>query len=184
MIYSLGKRRMHTDGEDWYVAPSADVIGLVRLGRGASVWFGAVLRGDSDWIEIGDASNVQDGSIMHSDPGIVVRIGARVSIGHGALLHACEVGDCSLIGNRAIVLDGARIGQHCMIGAGALIPPGREIPDGMVVMGSPGRVVREVTPDEMARIARTSAIYLERGREYRRALESDPRTARVDGEAG
>ncbi len=174
MIYSLGEFSLETDGDDWFVAPSADVIGRVRLARGASIWFAAVLRGDSDWIEIGESTNVQDGTIIHTDPGIVARLGARVSIGHGAMLHACEVGDDTLVGNRAVVLDGARIGRHCLIAAGALVAPGVQVPDGVVMMGVPAKPVREVTAEEIARIERTSAIYRERALEYRSTLRVMP----------
>lgn len=177
MIYTLGEKRVETDGEDYYVAPSAQVIGTVRLGRGASVWFNCVLRGDSDWIEIGAGTNVQDGAIIHTDEGVPVRIGADVTIGHMAFLHGCTVGDGSLIANGAMVLDRVRIGRGCVIAAGALVPPDKEIPDGAVVMGAPGKIVREVTERDRALIARAGEIYRERARHYRAHLRIDERSA-------
>ncbi|MDW8257818.1 MAG: gamma carbonic anhydrase family protein [Gammaproteobacteria bacterium] len=161
MLYSLENRRPEL-AADCYVAPSADLIGSVRLGARASVWFGAVLRGDREWILVGDGSNVQDGTVIHADPGDPVDIGADVTIGHRVLLHGCRVGSYSLIGNGAIVLDRVRIGEHCLIGAGALIPPDKTIPDHSVVLGAPGRIVRTVTEEDMARIAQAAANYRQR----------------------
>lgn len=176
MIYTLGERRIVTHGDDWYVAPGAQVIGSVRLGAGASVWFNAVLRGDGDWIEIGAGTNVQDGSIIHTDEGEPTRIGANVTIGHRVLLHGCTVADDALVGNGAMVLDGASIGRHCLVGAGALVPPGRDIPAGSVVMGAPARIVREVGERELALIAQAAANYRARAHLYRTALRVDART--------
>lgn len=167
---------MESAGDAWYVAPGAQVIGTVRLGRDASVWFGAVLRADNDWIEIGDATNVQDGTIIHTDEGAPTHIGHRVTIGHRALLHSCTVGDESMIANGAMVLDGARIGRQCIIAAGALVPPGREIPAGSMVMGAPGRIVRQLGERELALIAHASAHYVARAQLYREALRVDPRS--------
>jgi carbonic anhydrase/acetyltransferase-like protein (isoleucine patch superfamily) len=165
VIYSYGDRKLRATGS-YYVAPSADVIGSVSLGHEASIWFGAVLRGDNDWIHIGDGSNVQDGSIIHVDPGTPTIVGANVTIGHGVMLHCCEIGDGALIGNRAIVLDGAKIGAGSLIAAGALITPKTVIPPGSVVMGAPGKVVRVVTPQDQARMAHGSEAYKEKMREY------------------
>ena len=176
MIYEFGERRMATDGDAWYIAPGAQVIGSVRLGRDASVWFNAVLRGDSDWIDIGEGTNVQDATVIHTDAGAPTHIGRSVTIGHRALLHSCTVGEETLIGNGAMVLDRARIGRHCVIAAGALVPPDREIPDGSLVMGAPARIVRQVGERELALIAQAAANYRARGIEYRRALHVDPRS--------
>ncbi len=176
MIYTIGDRRMETDCDAWYVAPGARVIGSVRLGRDASVWFNAVLRGDNDWIEIGAGTNVQDATVIHTDAGAPTHIGRDVTIGHRVLLHSCTVGDETLIGNGAMVLDGARIGRHCLIAAGALVPPGREIPDGSMVMGAPGRIVRPVGEPELALIARGAAHYRALAAEYRAGLRVDPRS--------
>jgi carbonic anhydrase/acetyltransferase-like protein (isoleucine patch superfamily) len=170
MIYSLGERRIATIGEEYFVAPSADVIGTVRLGRWASVWFGAVLRGDSDWIEIGDGSNVQDGSIMHTDPGEPLVIGANCTIGHKAFLHTCTVGESSMIGNGAMVLDGAKVGSYSIVAAGAFVPPRKTVPDGVVVMGSPAKVVREISDRDREMLIQTPRHYVANAQRYRREL--------------
>jgi carbonic anhydrase/acetyltransferase-like protein (isoleucine patch superfamily) len=170
MIYDYDGRRLEASGS-YYVAPSADVIGSVRLGHQASVWFNAVLRGDNDWIIVGAGSNVQDGTIIHTDPGEPAIIGADVTIGHGVLLHGCVIGDSSLVGNRAIVLDGARIGTRCLIAAGTLITPNMQIPDGSVVMGSPGKVVRPVGEKDLARMAIGGESYRRKAADYARLLQ-------------
>ena len=170
MIHRLADRIPDISPAAW-VAPSADVIGTVRLAAGASVWFNAVLRGDNDWIEIGEGSNVQDGSVLHTDPGLPLVVGAGVTIGHKALLHACTVGDGSLIGNGAIVLDGAVIGRGCIVAAGALVPPGRQVPDGVLVMGSPAQVARGLGEQDRMRILRGAEVYRQRMALYRDALE-------------
>ncbi|MEY3136480.1 MAG: hypothetical protein RL580_212 [Pseudomonadota bacterium] len=169
MIYEYDGRRPEI-AADAYVAPSADVIGSVRLGDRSSLWFQVVLRGDNDWIEIGADSNIQDASVIHTDRGVPTRIGERVTVGHVAFLHCCTVGDDSLIANGARVLDRVVIGRHCLIAAGALIPPDRTIPDGSVVMGSPGKIVREVTERDLALIAQTARHYAARAASYRAKL--------------
>jgi carbonic anhydrase/acetyltransferase-like protein (isoleucine patch superfamily) len=176
LIYTLGDKRIETVGDEWYVAPGASVIGQVRLGAGASIWFNCVIRADSDVISLGDRTNVQDGSIIHTDAGVPVRLEADVSVGHGAMLHGCTVGEGSLIANGAIVLDGVRIGRRCVIAAGALVPPGKVIADGSVVMGTPGKIVRQIDERDLKMMAETSEHYVHRGREYRRALGVDPRS--------
>lgn len=173
MIYLLGERRPDIS-PDAYVAPSADVIGTVRLGAGASVWFNVVLRGDNDWIDIGAGSNIQDGSVIHTDEGVPTTLGKRVTVGHMAFLHCCTVGDESLIANGAMVLDRSVIGRHCVIAAGALVPPDKEIPDGSVVMGSPGKIVREVTERDLALIRGAAASYARRAQQYREGLKEYP----------
>jgi carbonic anhydrase/acetyltransferase-like protein (isoleucine patch superfamily) len=165
MLYSIGARAPEL-GLRSYVAPSADVIGTVRLGVETSIWFGAVIRGDNDWIVIGDGSNVQDGTVIHTDEGFPTHIGANVTIGHQALLHSCSVGDETLIGNGAMVLDRAQIGAHCVIAAGALITPGTAIPEGSLVMGAPGRIVRAVGERELQMIRRAAANYRARAQAY------------------
>ncbi len=169
MIYDYGDRRLEASGS-YYVAPSADVIGSVRLGNEASIWFNAVLRGDNDWIVIGDGTNVQDGSIVHVDPGVPVVVGNNVTIGHGVMLHGCTIGDGALIGNRAMVLDGAKIGAGCLIAAGALITPNTEIAPGSVVMGAPGKVVRAVNERDIERMRIGGESYRHKAREYARLL--------------
>jgi carbonic anhydrase/acetyltransferase-like protein (isoleucine patch superfamily) len=179
VIYSLGDERIQTSNDDYYIAPGACVIGNVRFGIGASVWFNCVLRGDSDWITIGDGTNVQDGTIIHTDEGEPVNLGSRVSVGHRALLHGCTVGDSTLIANGAMILDRVSIGRHCLIAAGAMVPPGKVIPDGSVVMGMPGKIVREITERDRAMIEGIAEHYVARGQLYRRELALDPRSTQV-----
>jgi carbonic anhydrase/acetyltransferase-like protein (isoleucine patch superfamily) len=176
VIHTLGQRRLETADDDWYIAPGAQVIGSVRLGSGASVWFNSVLRGDSDWIVIGDGTNIQDGTVIHTDEGEPTHIGRNVTVGHVAFLHGCTIGDGSLIANGARVLDGARIGERCVVAAGALVPPRKTIPDGSLVMGAPAQIVRQVTAEDIAMIEHACAHYRERARLYRAALARDPRT--------
>jgi carbonic anhydrase/acetyltransferase-like protein (isoleucine patch superfamily) len=179
VIYSLGEKRLQTATDEYYVAPGACVIGNVRLGVGASVWFNCVLRGDNDWITIGDGTNIQDGTIIHTDAGEPVELASNVSVGHRALLHGCTVGESTLIANGAMILDRVSIGRHCLVAAGAMVPPGKVIPDGSVVMGMPGKVVREITAQDRAMIERIAEHYLARGRLYRQELALDPRSVRV-----
>lgn len=173
MIYTLGERRIETVGDEFYVAPSADVIGTVRLKRWASVWFGAVLRGDSDWIEIGEGSNVQDGTVMHTDEGEPLIVGANCTIGHKAFLHSCTVGNFSMIANGAMVLDGAKIGNYSVVAAGAFVPPRKTVPDGVVVMGSPAKVVREITDKDRQMLLGAAQHYVENAKRYRTQLVAE-----------
>ncbi|HYE44287.1 MAG TPA: gamma carbonic anhydrase family protein [Caulobacter sp.] len=169
--YALGDRRptLPAGGEYW-IAPSAVVMGDVILKKNASIWWGATARGDTDTITIGENSNVQDGSVLHADYGVPLNIGANVTVGHLVMLHGCTIGDGSLIGIGSIVLNGAKIGRNCLIGANCLITEGKEIPDNSVVMGAPGKVVREVSP-EQARVLEASAFhYVENWKRYRREL--------------
>lgn len=170
MLYELdGKAPVHDPATAW-VADSAAVIGDVVLEADSSVWFGAVVRGDNARIHIGRGSNVQDGAILHVDPGFPLTLGADVTIGHLAMLHGCTVGDGTLIGIGAVVLNGARIGENCLIGANALITEGKEIPPRSVVMGAPGKVVRELSDEDLERIRRPARSYVERMRVYRDTL--------------
>jgi carbonic anhydrase/acetyltransferase-like protein (isoleucine patch superfamily) len=173
-IYSLGERRLVTAGDDFYIAPGAQVIGSVVLGAGASLWFNCVLRADDERIDIGSGSNVQDGSVIHADPGSPTVVGRDVSIGHMVMLHSCQIGDESLIGNGAIVLDRARVGSHCIIAAGSLVAPDREIPDGSVMMGTPARLVRQASARDLAMIAQAAAHYRARMHSYRALLRPQP----------
>ncbi len=161
-------------GPGAWVADTARVIGNVELGRDASVWFGAVLRGDNALISVGAGSNVQDGAVLHTDPDSPLAIGEFVTIGHQAMLHGCTVGDGSLIGIQAVVLNGARIGRGCLIGAGALITEGKEIPDGSVVMGSPGKVVRQLDAAAIARLRASADGYVMRAAMFRDRLRPAP----------
>lgn len=153
-----------------FVAESATVIGKVRLGEDASVWFGSVVRGDNEPITIGARSNVQDLCVLHSDPGFPLVVGMNCTIGHRATLHGCSVGEGTLVGMSATILNGARIGKHCIIGAGALITEGQEIPDGVLVLGVPGRVDRALTEDEIVRLKQSADHYVANARRFAAGL--------------
>lgn len=170
-LYDLDGTAPHLaeDGDVW-VAPGACLIGLVRMETGASVWFNAVLRGDTELIHVGRGSNVQDGCVLHTDAGYPLTIGADCTIGHNAILHGCSIGDGSLIGMGATVLNGARIGQGCLIGAGALVTEGKIIPDGSLVLGAPAKVVRALDEATRAGLIASAAGYRDRMRRYRTGL--------------
>jgi carbonic anhydrase/acetyltransferase-like protein (isoleucine patch superfamily) len=174
MIYELGHKRVRIEAEV-FVADSADVIGSVVLKSKSSVWFNAVLRGDSDEIIIGEETNIQDGAVLHTDPGIRVILGRGVTVGHHAIVHGCEVGDYSLIGINAVILNRAKIGKYCTIGANALVTQGQEIPDYSVVLGSPGKVVRQIDPSQCAGLEKGAANYVRRARKYLGGLHPDIR---------
>ena len=154
-----------------WVADSAQVIGRVELHEGASVWFGAVLRGDNEWITVGRGSNVQDGTVMHTDMGCPLTIGEYVTIGHQAMLHGCTIGDGSLIGIQAVVLNNAKIGRNCLVGAGALVTEGKEFPDGSLIMGAPAKVVGQLTPERFERIRQGALSYAQKADRFRRGLK-------------
>jgi carbonic anhydrase/acetyltransferase-like protein (isoleucine patch superfamily) len=175
MIYALGSRRVEFRGAGHFVADNATVIGSVILGPEVSIWFNAIVRGDNDTITIGARSNVQDGSVLHTDEGIPLSIGPGVTIGHLAMLHGCTIGEASLIGLAAVILNGAVIGRECLIGAGALIPEGKVIPDRSLVVGSPGRIIRELGDDEVARLRAGADHYVANARRYLADLVPDPR---------
>jgi carbonic anhydrase/acetyltransferase-like protein (isoleucine patch superfamily) len=156
--------------DDAWIAPTAVLIGRVRLLARASVWWGAVLRGDNEWITVGEGANVQDGCVLHTDPGFPLGIGADVTVGHLAMLHGCTIGAGSLVGIGAVILNGAVIGEGCLIGAKALIAEGKVIPPGSLVMGAPGKVVREVSAEQRARIAEGARHYALNAARYRRGL--------------
>eukprot|EP00456_Euglypha_rotunda_P005647 TRINITY_DN10955_c0_g2_i2.p1 TRINITY_DN10955_c0_g2~~TRINITY_DN10955_c0_g2_i2.p1 ORF type:complete len:182 (-),score=40.56 TRINITY_DN10955_c0_g2_i2:70-615(-) len=157
MLYQLDHRRPELQGDN-FVADNASLIGSVVLERGASVWFNAVLRGDNDELRIGEGSNVQDGSVLHTDPGLRLVIGKRCTIGHLVMLHGCEIGDGSLIGIKSVVLNRARIGKNCLVGANSLVTEGKQFPDGVMILGSPAKVVRELTPEEIAGLRRSAEV--------------------------
>jgi carbonic anhydrase/acetyltransferase-like protein (isoleucine patch superfamily) len=169
MLYSLGDRKVVTRGDFW-VADNATVIGSVVLENNSSVWFNTVVRGDNDVITIGEGSNVQDNSVLHTDTGVKLTIGRNVTIGHHVMLHGCTIGDGSLVGIKATVLNNARIGRHCLVGAHALITEGKEIPDRSLVVGSPGKVVRQLTDEEVARLLWNAEHYVQNFQRYRREL--------------
>jgi carbonic anhydrase/acetyltransferase-like protein (isoleucine patch superfamily) len=175
MLYELGERRVELRGSEHYVAHNASVIGSVVLEHQASVWFNAVLRADNDPIHIGERSNVQDGAVLHTDPGFPLTIGRGVTIGHKAMLHGCSVDDNSLIGINAVVLNGARIGQNCLVGAGSLIGEGKEIPDNSLVVGAPGRVIRTLSEDQIAGLRHAAQVYVDKIGRYREGLRADQR---------
>lgn len=154
-----------------WVADSAQVIGRVELHEGASVWFGAVLRGDNEWITVGRGSNVQDGTVMHTDTGYPLTIGEHVTIGHQAMLHGCTIGDGSLIGIQAVVLNNAKIGRNCLVGAGALVTEGKEFPDGSLIMGAPAKVVGQLTPERFERLRQGALSYAQKADRFRRGLK-------------
>ena len=170
-IYALGdsKPQLPPQGEYW-VAPSASVIGNVILHPNASVWFGAVLRGDNDPITVGPDSNIQDGSVLHTDMGSPLTLGRGVTVGHKAMLHGCEVGDYSLIGIGAVVLNGVKIGRNCIIGANALITEGKVIPDNSLVMGQPGKVVRDRDPAHIAVLQMSAEHYVQNWKRFAAGL--------------
>jgi carbonic anhydrase/acetyltransferase-like protein (isoleucine patch superfamily) len=169
MKYRLGDSRVETDPNSW-VAPNATLIGRVKLEAGASVWFNAVLRGDNELIHIGENSNVQDGTVMHTDMGSPLEIGKGVTIGHNVMLHGCSVDDYSLIGINSVILNGAKIGKYCIIGANSLIGEGKVIPDGSLVMGSPGKIVRELTEVQKKMLEASAAHYVHNAQRYARDL--------------
>ncbi|WP_373356946.1 gamma carbonic anhydrase family protein [Pseudoroseicyclus sp. CXY001] len=169
MIYALGDVAPEVAADVW-IAPGAHVIGRVVLEAEASIWFGATLRGDNEEIRIGAGTNIQENSVLHTDMGFPLTIGAGCTIGHKAMLHGCTIGEGSLIGMGATVLNGARIGRGCLIGAGALVTEGKEIPDGSLVIGAPGRVARELTEAEVAGLKASAAHYVENARRFREGL--------------
>ncbi|MEO8812764.1 MAG: gamma carbonic anhydrase family protein [Caulobacteraceae bacterium] len=170
-VYRLGETypSLPPAGEYW-IAPTATVVGRVILKRNASIWFGTVLRGDNDPIEIGENSNVQDNSVLHTDHGTPLTIGANVTVGHMVMMHGCTIGDGSLVGIGAIILNGAKVGRNCLIGAGALITEGKEIPDGSMVLGSPGKVIRSLSPEQMAGMAAGAIHYVENWKRFAAGL--------------
>ena len=172
MKFSLGERHITCKGEYW-IAPNAMVIGNVVLGHNASVWFNCVVRGDNDVITIGENSQLQDGCVLHVDPGFPITIGKNVSVGHMVMLHGCTIGDGSLIGIKSVILNGAKIGKNCLIGANSLITEGKDIPEGSMVMGSPGKVVRALRPEEISRINSIADHYVQRHQIYNRDFKPD-----------
>lgn len=168
-IFQLGDAVPRIDPTAW-VAESASVIGRVDLAAEASVWYGAVLRGDNDWITIGRGSNVQDGSVMHTDTGSPLVIGERVTIGHQVMLHGCTIGDESLVGMQSIILNGARIGRWSIVGAGAVVTEDKEFPEGALILGAPAKVVRLLEPAQIERIKSSAAHYVQNAQRHRSAL--------------
>ena len=166
-IYELdGQAPEFPEAGRYYVADSASVIGKVRLKLDASIWFGAVLRGDNEWIELGERSQIQDNCVLHTDPGYPLTIGSNCVIGHLAMLHGCTIGDNSLIGMNAVVLNGAKIGRNCIVGANALVAEGKEFPDNSLIVGVPGKAVRSISEQDVPMLTMNAQIYFERWQRY------------------
>ncbi len=170
MIYALGERQPVLEGSDHYIAENASVIGSVRLAGETSIWFNCVLRGDNDWIEIGERSNVQDGSVLHTDPGLKLTVGRNVTIGQKVMLHGCTIGDDSLIGIGSTILNGATVGSNCVVGAHTLITENKSFPDGTLILGAPARVVRELNDEEKAMISRSADVYVANAKRFSEEL--------------
>ena len=173
MNIDLGDKKIQTDGDNFWIAPSASVIGEVILRKDASIWFNAVLRADNEPIYIGEGSNVQDGAIIHTDPGMPCRVGKMVTVGHMAMLHGCTVGDGSLIGIGSVVLNGAKIGKNCIIGSKALVTEGMEIPDGSMVLGIPGKVKKPLNEEEQSIVSIGAEHYIENYKKYKKLMNKD-----------
>ena len=171
MLYKLDKHEPVLDG-DYYVADSAIVLGKVRLCKDASIWFGAVLRGDTELITVGEGSNVQECSVLHTDLGFPLNIGKDVTIGHKVMLHGCTIGDGSLIGINSVVLNGAKIGKRCLIGANALITEGMEVPDGSLVLGSPGKIKGQLSEDQQNGLLLSAKHYVQNGKRFKEGLKT------------
>lgn len=169
-IYSIGERRVELRGAHHFIAHNATLAGSIALENEVSIWFGVVIRADNDQIRIGEASNVQDGSVLHVDPGFPMTLGRRVTIGHKVMLHGCTVGDGSLVGINSVVMNGARIGRGSLVGANTLISEGKEIPDGVLVLGSPGKIVRELRQEEQDELLKIARGYVERSKHFNRNL--------------
>jgi carbonic anhydrase/acetyltransferase-like protein (isoleucine patch superfamily) len=169
-VYQLGELTPAIAGSAW-IAESAQVIGNVTLAEKVSVWFGVVIRGDTEAITLGQGTNIQDGSVLHADPGMPLVIGENVTVGHQVMLHGCSVGNNTLIGIQAVVLNGARIGKNCLVGAGSLVTEGKQFPDGSMIFGSPAKAVRQLSPEQIAGLSRTAQHYVDNAGRYRAGLK-------------
>jgi carbonic anhydrase/acetyltransferase-like protein (isoleucine patch superfamily) len=174
MISSLGDRHPKFEGDGHFVAPNATIVGSVILKENTSVWFNAVIRGDMERIEIGMNSNIQDGAVLHADDGVPLKIGNQVTVGHLAVLHGCTIGDNSLIGIGAAILNRARIGSNSIVGARALVTRRKEFPDGVLILGSPARIVRDLTAEEIESLQNAADLYVQNGTRYLKELGTDP----------
>jgi carbonic anhydrase/acetyltransferase-like protein (isoleucine patch superfamily) len=168
-VYELDNTAPHIAESAW-IADSAHVMGAVTLADDVSVWFGCVIRGDTEHIAVGEGSNIQDASVLHADHGFPLTIGQRVTVGHQVMLHGCTIGDESLIGIGAIVLNGARIGRHCLVGAGALVTEGKSFPDGSMIIGSPAKAVKQLTPEQIDGLRLSAQHYIDNARRFRDGL--------------
>lgn len=171
MIINLGDKKLKTADDNFWIAPNASVIGDVVLERDASIWFNAILRADNEPITIGEGSNVQDGAIIHTDPGYACNIGKKVTVGHMAMLHGCSIGDGSLIGIGSVVLNGAKIGKNCIIGSKALVTEGMDVPDGSMVLGIPGKIKKTLTEEEQSVVPLGADHYIDNYKKYKQLAE-------------
>ena len=169
-LYQLDAHRPEVHESAW-VADNAQVMGAVKLAADASVWFGCTVRGDTETIEIGEGSNIQDGTVMHADHGMPLKVGKHVTVGHMVMLHGCTIGDESLIGIGAVVLNGAKIGKNCLVGAGSLVTEGKEFPDGSMIMGTPAKVVRQLTPEQIEGLGQSARHYIDNARRFKAGLK-------------
>lgn len=172
MLFSLDDQKVEIKGE-CYIAHNATVVGNVSIGNDASIWFNVVIRGDSELITIGEGSNVQDGAVLHTDPGCELTLGKGVTIGHKVMLHGCTIDDYTLIGINSVILNGAKIGKHCIIGANALVTENMVIPDGSLVVGSPAKIKRELPPEQRKGLEMQAQHYVENGRRFKAGLKQD-----------
>jgi carbonic anhydrase/acetyltransferase-like protein (isoleucine patch superfamily) len=173
MNIDLGNKKLKTDGDNFWIAPNATVIGDIHLAKDASIWFNAVLRGDNEPIFVGEGSNVQDGSIIHTDPGFSCSIGKNVTVGHLAMLHGCSIGDGSLIGIGSVILNGAKIGKNCIIGSKALVTEGMDIPDGSMVLGIPGKIKKTLSEEEQSLVPLGAEHYIENYKKFKKLMNSN-----------
>ena len=171
MIYSLGEKKLKESSNDFWVAPNAAVIGDVELKKNSSIWFNATLRGDNDPIIVGENSNIQDGSVCHTDDGMPLIVGDNVTIGHKVILHSCQIGNNSLIGMGSTILNNAKIGNYCLVGANTLITEGKEFPDNSMIVGTPGKIKRELTEVERNLIELSALHYVENMKRFRSNLK-------------
>ncbi|HNP37044.1 MAG TPA: gamma carbonic anhydrase family protein [Woeseiaceae bacterium] len=169
-MFALGDRSPVLEGAGHFIADNATVVGSVRIAEHASIWFNCVLRGDNDWIEIGTRSNIQDGSVLHTDPGLPLLVGRGVTVGHKVMLHGCTIGDNSLIGIGSTILNRARIGANCMVGAHSLVTEGKEFADGTLILGAPATAVRALSDDEINLMRKSADSYVENARRFSTAL--------------
>ena len=171
MIIDLGDKKLKTSDDNFWIAPNASVIGEVNLERDVSIWFNAILRADNEPITIGEGSNVQDGAIIHTDPGYACNIGKKVTVGHMAMLHGCSIGDGSLIGIGSVVLNGAKIGKNCIIGSKALVTEGMDVPDGSMVLGIPGKIKKTLTEEEQSVVPLGADHYIDNYKKYKQLAQ-------------
>ena len=170
MMFALGDRSPVLEGDDHFIADNASIIGSVRMGASASIWFNCVLRGDNDWINIGARSNIQDGSVLHTDPGLPLTVGRNVTIGHKVMLHGCSIGDGTLVGIGSTVLNRASVGANCVVGAHSLLTEGKEFPAGSLIMGAPAKLVRALNDDEIQALQASADHYVANAARYREHL--------------